>query len=48
LADEGSVFWAGNTAFALFNGPTIGLMYDINNRITDFSEFGTALPMVGW
>lgn len=37
--------WFGIAIFAFFSGPTLGFAYDLNNRITRFSELGTAVLM---
>lgn len=39
--------WLGMVSYGLFVGPVSGLIFDLNNRITDYSEFGTALPALG-
>lgn len=39
--------WVGMVFYGLFLGPVPGLVFDLNNRITDYSEYGTTLPVLG-
>lgn len=41
------VLWAGIGAYGLFNGPTVGYCYDLNNRVTMPSEMGMSVVMFG-
>eukprot|EP00752_Nemacystus_decipiens_P010278 g9159.t1 len=41
------VLWAGIAAYGLYNGPTVGYCYDLNNRVTMPSEMGMSVVMFG-
>lgn len=41
------VLWSGVAAYGLFNGPTVGYCYDLNNRVTMPSEMGMSVVMFG-
>lgn len=41
------VLWTGVAAYGLYNGPTVGYCYDLNNRLTEPSEMGMAVVMFG-
>lgn len=41
------VLWVGVGAYGLFNGPTVGYCYDLNNRVTMPSEMGMSVVMFG-
>lgn len=41
------VLWAGIAAYGLYNGPTVGYCYDLNNRVTAPSEMGMSVVMFG-
>lgn len=41
------VLWAGVAAYGLYNGPTVGYCYDLNNRVTFPSEMGMSVVMFG-
>ena len=41
------VLWVGVGAYGLFNGPTVGYCYDLNNRVTIPSEMGMSVVMFG-
>lgn len=41
------VLWAGVGAYGLYNGPTVGYCYDLNNRVTFPSEMGMSVVMFG-
>lgn len=41
------VLWAGVAAYGLYNGPTVGYCYDLNNRVTAPSEMGMSVVMFG-
>lgn len=41
------VLWVGIAAYGLFNGPTVGYCYDLNNRVTMPSEMGMSVVMFG-
>lgn len=41
------VLWTGIAAYGLFNGPTVGYCYDLNNRVTMPSEMGMSVVMFG-
>ncbi|CAM9842420.1 unnamed protein product [Scytosiphon promiscuus] len=41
------VLWVGIAAYGLFNGPTVGYCYDLNNRVTMPSETGMSVVMFG-
>ena len=45
--DSAFVLWAGVAAYGLYNGPTVGYCYDLNNRVTDPSEMGMSVVMFG-
>lgn len=41
------VLWTGIAAYGVFNGPTVGYCYDLNNRVTIPSEMGMSVVMFG-
>ncbi|CAM9449177.1 unnamed protein product [Ectocarpus sp. 6 AP-2014] len=41
------VLWTGIAAYGLYNGPTVGYCYDLNNRVTMPSEMGMSVVMFG-
>ncbi|CAM9967955.1 unnamed protein product [Choristocarpus tenellus] len=49
LVFENSAFvlWIAVAGYGLFNGPTVGYCYDLNNRITNPSEEGMSVVMFG-
>lgn len=49
LVFENSAFvlWSAVAAYGLFNGPTVGYCYDLNNRVTMPTEMGMSVVMFG-
>ncbi|CAM9797586.1 unnamed protein product [Phaeothamnion confervicola] len=45
--DSSFVLWAGVALYGLFNGPTVGYCYDLNNRTTHPTETGMSIVMFG-
>lgn len=41
------MLWTGVAAYGLYNGPTVGYCYDLNNRVTFPSEMGMSVVMFG-
>jgi len=39
--------WIGVGVYGFFNGPTVGYIYDLNNRMTIPSELGMSIVMLG-